>query len=100
MGLRMRIGSLHEKFGDDRPQTDPARLWAGLRELSGRLVKVIERLAPSTPILVAGDWGAGKTSLLEVTRRRLADNYYPTIWFDAWSYEGEGHLLPLLLRTL
>lgn len=96
----MRIGSLHEKFGDDRPQTEPTRLWAGLRELSGRLVKVIERSVPSTPILVAGDWGAGKTSLLAVTRQRLADHHYPTIWFDAWSHEGEGPLLILLLRTL
>jgi len=100
MGLWMRIGFLHEKFGDDRPQIDPTRLWTGLRELSGRLVKVIERSVPSTPILVAGDWGAGKTSLLEVTRQRLADNHHPTIWFDSWSYEGEGPLLPLLLRTL
>lgn len=100
MGLRMRIGSLHKKFGDDRHQTEPTRLWTGLRELSGRLVKVIEYSVPSTPILVAGDWGAGKTSLLAVTRQRLADNHYPTIWFDAWSYEGEGPLLPLLLRTL
>jgi hypothetical protein len=96
----MRIGSLHEKFGDDRPQTEPTRLWTGLRELSVRLVKVIERSAPSAPILVAGDWGAGKTSLLAVTRQSLADNHHPTIWFDAWSYEGEGPLLPLLLRTL
>jgi len=96
----MRIGSQHEKFGDDRPQTELTRLWTGLRELSDRLVKVIERSAPSTPILVAGDWGAGKTSLLAVTRQRLADNHYPTIWFDSWSYEGEGPLLPLLLRTL
>lgn len=88
------------KYGVDRPETDPTRLWSGLRDLSVRLVEVIERSAPTAPILVAGDWGSGKSSLLEAARQSLRDSHHPTIWFDAWSREGEGTLLPLLLRAL
>src|SRR5262245_30712949 len=82
-------------FGDDRPQADQALLWDGLRDLSDRLTTVIERSAPSAPILVTGDWGSGKSSLLAATRNRLDGRQYLTVWFGAWSYEGEGPLLPL-----
>jgi len=87
-------------FGEDRPQTEEARLWKDLRELSVRLVKVIQEASPSSPILITGDWGSGKSSLLEVTRKKLMAEDYLTVWFGAWNYEGEGPLLPLLLRAL
>lgn len=96
----MRDEAYSRRLGDDRPQTDQAQLWDGLRDLSDRLTLVIERSASSAPILVTGDWGSGKSSLLVATRNRLAGRQYLTVWFGAWSYEGEGPLLPLLLRAL
>jgi hypothetical protein len=100
LDLRMMDEHRFWRYGVDRPETDPTRLWDGLRELSVRLVEVIEHAAPSAPILVAGDWGSGKSSLLEAVRQQLRETHHPTIWFDAWSHEGEGTLLPLLLRRL
>jgi predicted KAP-like P-loop ATPase len=87
-------------YGDDRPQTNQTMLWDGLRDLSDRLTSVIERSSPSAPILVTGDWGSGKSSLLIATQNRLDGRQYLTVRFGAWSYEGEGPLLPLLLRAL
>jgi hypothetical protein len=87
-------------FGNDDPQTHPDDLWDGLRDLSQRLAYVIKLAAPSTPILVSGDWGSGKSSLLAATQKALAATGHLTVAFNAWSYEGEGPLLPLLLRAL
>jgi hypothetical protein len=57
-------------------------------------------VAPSCPVLVSGEWGSGKSSLLRVAERKFSNRGNPTVWFGAWHHEGEGNLLPLLLRAL
>lgn len=99
-GPEMNKGPLAQRYGDDRHLTGAAELSDGLRDLSDRLMKVIPSAVSSAPILITGDWGSGKSSLLDVTRGRLERSGHLTVWFDSWSYEGEGPLLPLLLRAL
>jgi len=88
------------RYGDDQPETDARRLWKDLRDLSDRLVQTIPMVAPSCPVLVSGEWGTGKSSVLKVAERKLSNRGHPTVWFGAWYHEGEGNLLPLLLRAL
>ncbi len=87
---------------DDLPVGDDLSLWPGLRDMAGQLALMMPHLPLTSPILVSGDWGSGKTTLLLAVKRRLAamDPPVPSIWFDAWRYEGAGPLLPALLRRL
>jgi KAP family P-loop domain len=50
---------------------------------------------------IFGDRGSGKTTLMHAIRRRLdADETVVTLWFNAWRYEREAHLIVPLLDTL
>lgn len=58
-------------------------------------------------ILISGDWGTGKTSVLgnlasKVIRAESGANHYPTktIFFEAWKYESEENLLLALIWVI
>lgn len=61
-----------------------------------------------TPLTIGvqGDWGIGKTTLLNMLRSRLENNTgasYPTIYFNTWQYaqlDREEHLTIALLGDL
>lgn len=87
---------------DDLPVNDDVSLWPGLREMANQVAHLMPALPLTSPILVSGDWGSGKTSLLMAVHRRLGalDPPVPAVWFDAWRYEGAGPLLPALMRQI
>lgn len=87
---------------DDLPVDDDRVLWPGLLELSAQLALLLPGLPVTSPVLVSGDWGSGKTTLLRAVQRHLAakETPTPTVWFDAWRYEGAGPLLPALMRRI
>lgn len=87
---------------NDVEETDDARLWRGLRGFSQRLSEVLLALPASSPVLLSGDWGAGKTTALRAVQRHLAEHPAgrPTVWFDAWRHETEPVLLPALMRAV
>ncbi|WP_179953179.1 translation initiation factor IF-2 N-terminal domain-containing protein [Desulfobotulus mexicanus] len=47
---------------------------------------------------IFGEWGTGKTSLLNLIKDKLSSDYNVIpVWFNAWMYEKEEHpLLPLI----
>ncbi len=45
---------------------------------------------------VFGAWGSGKTSLMDMIRKRLSSGFHD-VWFDAWRYEREESLWRALL---
>lgn len=55
-------------------------------------------------ILLNGEWGSGKTSLMETTKNRLEQNKinknYKIIWFNAWQYEGFDPRSALLVKII
>ena len=72
-----------------------------LEQLAVKLAAVLPSLPATAPVLVSGDWGAGKTSLLQAIRSRLASDIKPAaVWFDAWHHEGQVALLPALVRRI
>ena len=85
---------------DDFPIEQDKPLWRGLYQFADQLAKMLPTFPTSSPVLLSGDWGAGKTTLLLALQRRLKINNVPTLWFDAWRYEGETALLPALIRTV
>jgi len=62
---------------------------------------LIPHLVPPFTIGIYGNWGAGKTSYMEMLRAVLDQRSDDkTFWFNAWEYENELSLLIPLLSKL
>ena len=60
----------------------------------------VESRDPIT-IGVFGHWGCGKTSLLRLMKKEVEDNAdAAAVWFNAWQYEKEEHLIVPLTATI
>gem|GEM_PF-305167 len=60
--------------------------------------------SPRFTVGIYGDWGTGKTTLMQLIKNELKQNYsnnVETVWFDSWRYEREKYsaMVPLL-RTI
>ena len=85
-------------------------LWGGLGELAGRLAEGLPRFPASSPVLVSGPWGSGKTSLLKAIHRKLEETKdreaidnsiaLTVSLFEAWRYEGEMPIFAALVRQI
>ncbi len=61
---------------------------------------IIEKSHPRFAIGIFGDWGSGKTTLMEAIEAKLNKNNIICVWFNAWRYEKEEHLIIPLLDTV
>ncbi|MCK6681144.1 MAG: KAP family NTPase [Thermoanaerobaculia bacterium] len=88
-------------FLDDDPISSAEALTGGHRRLAEQLLTLLLD-GVSGPILVTGDWGSGKTSVLKAVQRGFdAPPVSPrTAFFEAWHYESGAGLFPALLRSL
>lgn len=86
----------------DEIATSSELFWEGLWEFGYTLLNTINDIPTSSPILISGGWGSGKSSLMYLLKRRLLekDQNNVTIEFDAWQYGQENSLLPSLIRCL
>ncbi|MFA4986378.1 MAG: SUMF1/EgtB/PvdO family nonheme iron enzyme [Candidatus Brocadiia bacterium] len=71
----------------------------------GATAEVLAKAATDTddPLTIGiyGDWGSGKTSLMRLIERKLRDSKKVLpVWFNAWQYEREDHLIVPLCATL
>ena len=61
---------------------------------------IVKNSYPKFTIGLFGDWGTGKTTLMNSIRKELKkdEENILTVWFDAWKYENEKQfaLIPLL----
>ena len=67
------------------------------------IVDMINGTNPRFSIGVYGEWGSGKTTLMELIRNKLEENKKEilTIWFNAWRYEREEQLaITALMKTI
>ncbi len=101
-----------EPIGGVHNQTKKDLAGLGFGEYADVLAGVILGSASPFTMGVFGDWGTGKTTLMQMIRERLMayiprenpkDGGYPTIipvWFDAWRYERETDLIGPLLGAM
>ncbi|HXP50955.1 MAG TPA: P-loop NTPase fold protein, partial [Bacteroidia bacterium] len=105
----------------DTPQGPDSKDSLGFKEIENGIVNLIEnpKISPLT-IVISGEWGSGKSSLMNRIRWKLEgyDNTntegneaknknilgnptnYITTWFNAWHLEGEQSLLTTFLLNI
>lgn len=82
----------------DDPAEDP-----GLRfgDYASALGEIIVHSRAEFAVGIFGTWGSGKTTLMRAIKRYLASQAdVVTVWFTAWRYEKEPHLIVPLLDVL
>ena len=86
----------------DRPLEpgDPDQV--GLRFIAGGLSRFLrnEKTEPPVTIAVTGEWGTGKSSLMNLVRGDLDDAGLRTVWFNAWHHQKDRYLLASLLQNV
>ncbi|HEY6323063.1 MAG TPA: P-loop NTPase fold protein [Thermoanaerobaculia bacterium] len=55
---------------------------------------------PPLTIAVTGEWGSGKSSLMNLLRVDLRRYGFRPVWFNAWHHQKEDHLLASLLAAV
>jgi len=75
----------------------------GMAKYADALGEFISNCEPPLTVAVHGEWGCGKTSLLQLIQVELREKKVDTLWFNTWQY-GQldlGSTLPLtLLKVL
>jgi hypothetical protein len=80
----------------DTPSDVPA---LGFDGIANALAAIVRESDPRFAIGIFGGWGSGKTTLMRAIERRLDRDTVP-VWFNAWRYEREEHLILPLLDVL
>lgn len=81
---------------------DPAHLpGLGFDAYANALAGIVAHSPAEFAVGVFGTWGSGKTTLMRAIQTRLAGrDEIVTVWFTAWRYEKEPHLIVPLLDVL
>lgn len=76
-------------------------LGLGFGDYAIALAEMILHSRAEFAVGIFGDWGSGKTTLMQAVRRRLAgDDRVVTVCFNAWRYEKDPHMVIPLLDVL
>jgi uncharacterized protein YjbI with pentapeptide repeats/GTPase SAR1 family protein len=94
------VSNRPKKIITDEPLTDAE----DFENYSRKLSEFIVNSTPRFTVGIFGGWGTGKTTLMQMIRNELEQNYrgnIVTAWFDSWRYENEQYsaMIPLL-RTI
>ena len=97
-----RAPGIADHFISDRPITagDPDPLQR--RSIADALSRFLrnENTEPPLTIAITGDWGDGKSSLMNLLQADLEKHGTKTVWFNAWHHQKEQHLFAALLQAV
>ena len=97
-----QIDGIADHFVSDRPirAGDPDSLQRGL--IANTLSRFLrnENTEPPMTIAITGNWGEGKSSLMNLMRADLEKHGTKTVWFNAWHHQKEQHLFAALLQAV
>jgi hypothetical protein len=91
-----------DQFASDRPITasDPDPL--DFHALTSGLSRFLRNAHTEPPLTIAitGEWGTGKSSLMNLLREDLGEWGFRPVWFNAWHHQKEESLLATLLQNV
>ena len=107
MAWRFRIAATGRDSVADVAASDAAVLtpaqdklqFAGLARGISRFLRNRETLPPLT-LAITGDWGTGKSSLMQLLCEDLKRFGHRPIWFNVWHHQKEDHLFAALLGAV
>jgi KAP-like P-loop domain-containing protein len=94
--------SVEGRLSSDKP-LDPGDLDVlGLTGIALGLSRFLrnKKTLPPLTIAVNGEWGSGKSSLMNLLRCDLKSYGMRPVWFNAWHHQKEEYLLAALLQTV
>jgi hypothetical protein len=87
----------------DKPITSVDEESLDVLDYSEAMVEFIAECSTPLTIGVQGEWGSGKTSMLNIIRGMLHDRDIATAWVNTWEYamfRESGEIVPAVLRGL
>jgi hypothetical protein len=95
-------GSVEGRLSSDKPLDPGDDDVLGLTSIALGLSRFLrnEKTLPPLTIAVNGEWGSGKSSLMNLLRCDLKSYGMRPVWFNAWHHQKEEHLLAALLQTI
>jgi KAP family P-loop domain len=95
-------GTVADILASDRPiepgEPDPLQFNAIALALSRFLRN--SNTTPPLSIAITGEWGTGKSSLMNLLRGDLRARGFRPVWFNPWHHQKEEHLLAALLENI
>ncbi len=81
------------RTGEDTLQREP---------IAKALADVLHNPASEPPLTVAitGDWGQGKSSLMNLVHENLKSRNHNAVWFNAWHHQKERHMFASLMQSI
>ena len=96
------VESIEQRMVSDRPlrEGDPDPLH--FHRLSLGLSAFIRNPSTKPPLTIGimGEWGSGKSSLMNLLCTDLKRYGLPTVWFNAWHHQNEQSILAALLESI
>jgi hypothetical protein len=83
---------------DDNPAVEDALHFSEMVDILHGVLRDPPRL-PFT-IGIFGEWGSGKSTLMDMIRRRLMDEHVKTVWFNAWKYDAKEVMWNALIQKI
>ena len=94
--------SVADRLASDRPLElgDPDPL--GYQRIAAGLSRFLrnEKTEPPLTVAITGEWGSGKSSLMNLLRADLERYEFRPVWFNAWHHQKEEHLFAALLEAV
>jgi photosystem II stability/assembly factor-like uncharacterized protein len=90
-------------LASDRPLRDKGEADAlDLGVIAASLSEFLRNRHTEAPLTVAvtGDWGSGKTSLMNLLRQDLMDKRFRPVWFNAWHHQKGEQILASLFAHI
>jgi photosystem II stability/assembly factor-like uncharacterized protein len=94
--------SVADVLVSDRPLDKPAGDVFSFNAIALGLSQFLrnENTLPPLTIAVIGEWGTGKSSLMNLLRADLRSYKFRPVWFNAWHHQKEEHMLASLLENV
>ena len=72
----------------------------GFEPMAEILAQVIRNTKPPFTIGIFGEWGSGKTTLMNLIDSKLRSANDETVWFNAWKYDGKEVVWNALIQSI